>query len=766
MRFLTLLFLVSFSLPCFSQNNELLRSRGTLPKNIIGTRQQQSNHEINRIKTKNEIVSNDQRVLIDGTVNLCQAIAKSGRLMINDTLSSYANRILDILLKDNPALRKELCVYFYYSPGSNAVTLDNGMIIIELGLMAHVKNEAQLAFILAHEVCHYRESHFLKSLRYAKDLTEEEDPLQAVLNYSRELEQEADSLGFEMYKSSGYALSEAVTVFDMLGASEMAEEQISFTPRVFEEGFYRFPPDYLLDSLFAVENTDYDEKASTHPSCENRKNKMQSLTKDLNSEGRLFLFPEDVFKALRLLAREECCTLFLEERRYGEAIYCAYVLLVEDSTSITAKKIIGKGLYNIAAYSISFLPVIVPENFIVDIDQDHDFDLSSTRSFAPIDYYGFIPGESQQLHHFLASLNSGEITVLAMRWNWKLYSDGNFKDETESRICENLFLLLTAYHGLEVADFDFPAIAERNKDKKLDSLITKGKSLDYKKEFRDYQTGKFQKNDFKSIIKTSPGYETKIAEYSYRGFDSIIRDSIFFNHFERREGSKRLPFEYPEDIWERSEKQRKSTYGLGITTMCIVQPDYYSLKEIKRTRTYLYNEQASNVMQQAQQTALITSSNATKKTYFMLSPQTLDSTRTADYNTYCMLQQWLEEQTSHSSNALALNLAHAELVDSLVKRLGTQYVMLSSIACEKQKRIRDVGRFILPCLIPFTLPFAVIYGVIPRNRSQMECYVYDLKSGALVLVYEDYTKSKAQATTMTTYYNSVFRKIARNKRPD
>lgn len=758
MRFLLLILCVFAGTAAFSQNNELLRSRGMLPPNITGTVTQQNAYEIQRIKKRNEVIPGDQYTLIRNTVELCQEIAESGRLMINDTLSSYANKVLDHLLRDDIELRKQLCVYFYYSTGTNAVTLSNGMIIIELGLMAHIKNEAQLAVILSHEVSHYRQNHFLKSYRYAKNARREGDPLSKVLQYSRELEQEADSLGFEIYKSSGYALSEAVNVLETLQYSDIAEEQSPFNPHIFERGLYKFPSYYLADSLVAVDMKEYDEAESTHPSCENRKKKMQLFIRNLNSEGTKFIFPESVFNALRLIAREECCILYLEDRNFGEAIYCAYVLLIEDSTNVTAKKIIGKGLYNLAAYTVRYKAVIMPQSFIIDYDEERDFDFGKKEAFIPLPNYKKVPGESQRLHYFLAKLSNAEMTILAMRWNWEIYCESGLRDETELRICEHLFTLLTAYNGMTRADFDYSAIATRSK-KMLFDTATKEIKLEIRQEIRDYRTGDTKSIDGKLREPDFSLDNEDLAEYCYRGFDQIPFDTLFSRSFRKKEGSDRLAFEYPDNIWQESQKNRYKSLYLGITKMYLYAPECYKLTEIKLTRTYQYDAQASAALQKQHKQTLSSSAKSVHKDFFMLTPQTMDSTRVADYNTYCMLQQWLWEQSAHSSTALALNLAHAEFVDSLISKLGTQYVMTSSIVCEKQKRVRYWGSYIAALAIPFTAPIAIIYGLTPRHRSQMESYVFDLKTGNLIFIYEDYTKTNATPGNVGRYYSHVFHKI-------
>lgn len=770
MRFLLLMLCVFAGTPAFSQNNELLRSRGMLPPNIIGTAEQKKASEIKKRKNRNEVIASDQYVLIDRTADLCQLIAKSGRLMINDSLSAYANDVLDVLLKNDPGLRSKLCVYFYYSAGTNAITLDNGMIIIELGLMAHLDNEAQLAFILAHEVCHYRQNHFLKYLRFKKESRNDADPLSSIMSYSRELEEEADSMGFEIYKKAGFPLSEAVTAFDMLKYSDMPERQIPFRPSFFELGLYTFPNEYFLDSISTVEKKEVDEELSTHPSCDKRMDRMQLLLGDQDPYGNYFPVSQSAFNMLRLVAREECCSIYLESRDYGNAIYSAYALLQDDSSNACAKKLMAKALYNLAAYSVLSASPVTPEAYVFDIDAGRDFNFLSDDDFTPITLYSDVAGESQRLHYFLSQMDGKELAILALKWNWKIYREGNYQDRLLSKMCDNLCFMLSVYHNAEQGDFSREAIIDRQAKAAADTVpkdyetvrnqciekLKKMKGIEkYSKEERedilnDMITEKME-NDDHSMHQTN-------AEYCYRGFDELEGDSLFSIRF--RENANRNRPENPRDMWSISEKTRKSNAGLGINNMYVMPPHYYHLKEIKRSHQYRYDREQSAALQQSVQAQLATTAKTMKKGYFLITPQVMDSTRMADYNTYCLLQQWLEEETSHSSNSLAMNLSHAELADSLASKLGTQYVMVSTIVCEKQKRIRHVGSFVIVCIIPYTLPLAVLYGVVPRNRSHVVSYVYDIKTGGLVFVYEDFTKNKATAPRMNLYYTKVFHKTS------
>ncbi|HET6990948.1 MAG TPA: M48 family metallopeptidase, partial [Bacteroidia bacterium] len=86
----------------------------------------------------------------------------SGEVLVNDSMSLYINRVADsLLLKQDPELRHKLNFYLLRSPAVNAFTTDQGIIFVTVGLLTRLHNEAELAYVLAHEVIHYKRHHVL-----------------------------------------------------------------------------------------------------------------------------------------------------------------------------------------------------------------------------------------------------------------------------------------------------------------------------------------------------------------------------------------------------------------------------------------------------------------------------------------------------------------------------------------------------------------------------------------------------------------------------
>ncbi|MEO0367125.1 MAG: M48 family metallopeptidase [Pseudomonadota bacterium] len=121
---------------------------------------------------------------------------------------------------------------------ANAAAMPHGDLFITHGMLAQINNEAQLAFVLGHEIVHYRRRHALISQRFARNqrtksvlvgvaltamsgvpiTNDNESAWQLALNsgYSRELETESDLAALEIMAASGYDIREAVPALEKL----------------------------------------------------------------------------------------------------------------------------------------------------------------------------------------------------------------------------------------------------------------------------------------------------------------------------------------------------------------------------------------------------------------------------------------------------------------------------------------------------------------------------------------------------------------------
>lgn len=175
----------------------------------------------------------------------CEEIQKvfsnSGFMYGDEELDRYLTAIANELLAQYmPQNSFPIEVKVLNDPDFNAAMFANGTIYLHTGLLANMDNEAQIAVVLAHELVHFTNRHTLKSFRsiinksaffntlstltalapaggaaVLGNIFLQTAFLSSVTGYSRELETEADTVGFLMFVKK-YDIDEATKAFENL----------------------------------------------------------------------------------------------------------------------------------------------------------------------------------------------------------------------------------------------------------------------------------------------------------------------------------------------------------------------------------------------------------------------------------------------------------------------------------------------------------------------------------------------------------------------
>src|SRR5262245_24164538 len=145
-------------------------------------------------------------------------IKVSPALVKDEVLNTYVRKVLcDLAGPQCESLR----VYIVEEPTSNAFAGPNGIVVVWTGLLLRIQSEAELAFVLGHEVTHYLKRHSVANferttnsagrVRLLSAATLGIAALPAALiavgalaSYSREQERDADLGGFDLVVAKGY----------------------------------------------------------------------------------------------------------------------------------------------------------------------------------------------------------------------------------------------------------------------------------------------------------------------------------------------------------------------------------------------------------------------------------------------------------------------------------------------------------------------------------------------------------------------------------
>ena len=172
----------------------------------------------------------------------------SGELIRDPALNAYVRNIVCTLA--GPYCR-DVRVYIARVPHFNATMSPNGMMVVWSGLLLRVRNEAQLATVLGHEIGHYLRRHGVERFRRIRDtygfltfmsmgmamvgipLVTDIAVLAAqggLSSYNRSDETEADAIGLARIAEAGYHPGEAALVWDnVIKEYEVSGEERRFS---------------------------------------------------------------------------------------------------------------------------------------------------------------------------------------------------------------------------------------------------------------------------------------------------------------------------------------------------------------------------------------------------------------------------------------------------------------------------------------------------------------------------------------------------------
>jgi predicted Zn-dependent protease len=338
-------------------------------------------------------------------------LLKNGKIVFGTSMNDYVNRVGDLVLQFFPGIKDEIRFYIVKSPTVNAFTNEQGIVFINIGLIAQLENEAQLAYIISHELIHYKYHHSFKS--YTERIKananwgdyrsmSENSKLGLLLQYSRSNEMMADSLGFlEAYSKTKYSYDEALNVFDVLLYSNLPFDEIEFDSTFFDDENYKVDSKYILSNVNLVSNPeDYDDSHMTHPNIKKRRSMMINQVTSLeNPNTAKFLVSKEDFLKLQKEARFEMSNLYISNLQYGKAFYNSYLLLRKYPESKYLKKTIAYCLYSLAIHK--------KYGGTSDVLQS----------------YKKMEGQSQRVNYFFKKANTKTLSSLSVKYLWKYHNE-------------------------------------------------------------------------------------------------------------------------------------------------------------------------------------------------------------------------------------------------------------------------------------------------------------------------------------------------------
>jgi hypothetical protein len=621
-------------------------------------------------------------------------ILRGGNVLYNDSIGQYVNKVLDAILRDKPALREHLQLYIIKSAQVNAFSFDNGVILVNTGLLSQLNNEAELAYILCHEIIHYERKHSVNTyLDYANVSapTYHKAGTKDLLTYTKDQEIEADTAGLTLFSATGYDLAAVRSSFEVLQYSYLPFDEQEFPRNFFEDGNLRFPKDYFLDKTAAIKSDDnYDDSRSTHPNIRRRKMnvniRLDSLLK--HPGGKQFIVSQTSFRTVREIACFETCRLLLLELDYPNAIYSAFLLLRKYPENLYLRQVVSQALYGIASYNSH---TSTSQNMLGAFGGESKYEIKA---------YSDVEGFSQQVYYLIQKLSTEESIVLALNYSWKLYASQQYTDNQTGRICDSLFILLNENTTKSLSDFSklnrAEILAEDSLRKK--NPLPAEHALSLERDPIGEERTKYDRIRDQQLKEEVSGINTNTEDdFGKYAFVDLLKDPKFTERFQyfteisnKRKTSGHLDFTSLQEQNQQTEENRKSGKALGISKIVIVEPFYYSLGDGKTSKLDL-----RNITPGIEKLREVLKINAGKTglAYTLLDPQQIKGDEVSTYNDFADVSDWFNERILHGHNSRIL-VTGCEHKEEIIARYGTSYFMWTGVVFSRKKGLRHSETYI------------------------------------------------------------------------
>lgn len=763
------LLLVLFSFTIYGQqpgDYTPLRSSGQLPDRFTGLTRDRVEKDINTLKEESRSSRRYKKKYMLEANYVIDELIKSGKVLVNDPLGTYVNKVADELLKKTPELRKSISIYVVKSPVVNAFTFDNGMIFINAGLLAQLENEAQLAFILSHEIIHFTKRHAINAYVEYERIDQSsyrrqsfEDRVTAKSTYSKELETEADIEGLTLYLNSGYSLKSISGAFDVLQYSYLPFEEIEFEKSFLETKHLVLPDDYFLEQTSPIKGEeDYDDSKSTHPNIEKRRSSINArLGDEPEGDRKKYLVSEQEFRQVRELARFELCRLYLIHRNYPDALYSAYILLKKYPGNAYLQEIVAKSLYAVASYrnkpgiSYSTQPLLNSEG------QEFSFDDYADQSRFRLAKYEDIEGASQQVYHLLHKLEKDEMTAVALSYAWNV-AQRDTSDKIMQAITDSLFAQMVFSNKLSPRSFSRKPRAEAVPDTAAaDQQAAPEEESKYSKiKAKQAKTQDTLKTDFVRYafvdVPDSARFWSRFGMYSEKALKSQTH-SARMNEMSSNELAA---------LSRQQNKARKrlekNGHALGIEKLVIVDPYYNKIDRRKESSVRHIAAEASQ-----QQFTQMLSDNARKVglQYELIDPGSFTPADVEKFNDYSVINDWVIERFNHEDRSKMM-VVNTDEAKKLVEKYGTKYFMWTGVMNVREKKENAALALIVSALLIYPLPYGIYYAVTPDYETLYYTIMFDIETGDVKMFNVRSVDQKDTKDLLNSYIYDTFYQVRKS----
>ncbi len=707
MNKLTLLFLLVISLSNAQtdfNNYYSLRSKGSIPEDFTKTSKAKMEEDL-KLKSSGSNKSKE-KLFYEGVNYAIDEMLHSGLVVYGDEISVYVSDIMDKLLQSEPELRRKLRVYTIKSNATNAFSTDQGIIFVTTGLMAQITNEAQLAFILAHEIAHFQHKHVKETYDWKQKNYKYSDRINRLSNHSKDKEFEADKDGLILYNKAGYALDPIYETFDVLMYSYLPFDEVQFPSNYFNTDKIFVPISLFPKKNYPIKaEEDYDDSKSSHPNIKKRK---EAIGKEVGAYANwgesIFFLSETRFKTIQNIARFENVRSDILDAQYGDALYSIFLLEKEFPESMYLKRMKAQTWLNLMLYK------------------------KENKTNRTIDNLSDLEGESAAVHFFLKKLSRDGLVTLALRNIHDIYKQHPEDDEIKA-----IYIKFISELG-SIESFKLENFSKRTFDEAADEFLkakadtsSQVSETDAGKSGSKYDRIKKQKSaDNPNNFDSSKFYLYALTDLiSDEGFLSIYKEWK-----DKSDEKKAKADAFASLSRKEKEKIRKqdelNRMRIGLQEVIVVEPTVQSYRkgQINNLKSEEIESKYSEIIEN-------TAADLGIKV-FPIDKRVLTNSGTSGYNERNLLISFLSQIAQEED----INIFPVDyhLLRELQNNYGTSRVMFTLVEHEKKININwwyvGLSAVIYPAL-PFVLSMHIPMRIFNSNKTEMSVVILDLEKGVV-----------------------------------
>lgn len=403
------------------------------------------------IKIANDFLSNQKESSIK--------MLKRGNLILSGPLNDFVQKVYNTIANYNHEIEDKKVVIIRNTT-FNAFTMNQGIIYIHLGLLYHIQNEEQLAFIMCHELAHdylyHVDRKILKKIKnddgkiieekikqtMAKKYGVVSELNQILLPYfianskeSQNIEFEADSLGLVFYKKTNYDLIKGCLSFELMHEISKSKD----TTKVDIKQLLKLNENIINEAKLNPKNTgsslgefkiDEDIQAkkdsisallSSHPYEKERTKKLFEVL--ALTQPKMNLFETDPsYKGVKYWSNGELINTYLKYKNVGKTLFHALKMKEKYPNDTYAQNTILVSFYILEHYKSIFKEGEIVDMFSDYHDPNYNTFLHVIRKFSPNDCKNII---EHLEYNFTINYNSFEYKIIELL---KLYKNKNWTE--------------------------------------------------------------------------------------------------------------------------------------------------------------------------------------------------------------------------------------------------------------------------------------------------------------------------------------------------